>query len=260
MRPGTSKATSTCVTSMMPEPRIAVAPLVAVILAPCRERGRAPGRGEERDDDHASRRPFAGGGRDHRTGPFKFHACNRPPRYRGRFANVRGRKAPESQSRELRTGAGVSRPRRRRHWPAVVAKVFRRPRPPSSSWRDLRARHRAASRARRPRVTVLERDTGPVPESPHAAWEAWERKGVAQFRQPHNFMPGLRLILEAELPDVQEAFRRAGASRFDLVHPLPPTRDSSAAPSRSASVRRSRCSARSAYSRCRATTARGRRR
>ena len=57
-------------------------------------------------------------------------------------------------------------------------------------------------------VTVLEHDAAPLPASPQAAWEQWERKGVAQFRQPHNFMPGLRLLLEAELPDVQEALGR----------------------------------------------------
>jgi 2-polyprenyl-6-methoxyphenol hydroxylase-like FAD-dependent oxidoreductase len=71
-------------------------------------------------------------------------------------------------------------------------------------------------------VTVLERDAGPIPASADAAWEHWERKGVAQFRQPHNFMPGLRLLLEAELPDVQSALPRVGACRFDLLNPLPP--------------------------------------
>ena len=71
-------------------------------------------------------------------------------------------------------------------------------------------------------VTVLEHDADPLPASAGAAWERWERKGVAQFRQPHNFMPGLRLLLEAELPDVQDALGRAGASRFDLLNPLPP--------------------------------------
>src|SRR4051812_25274809 len=70
-------------------------------------------------------------------------------------------------------------------------------------------------------VTLLECDADEIPESPHDAWERWTRKGVAQFRQPHNFMPGLRLLLEAELPDVQNALREAGASRFDLVNPLP---------------------------------------
>jgi len=71
-------------------------------------------------------------------------------------------------------------------------------------------------------VTVLERDADPLPASADAAWDQWQRKGVAQFRQPHNFMPGLRLLLEAELPEIQEALERAGAARFDLVNPLPP--------------------------------------
>ena len=34
-------------------------------------------------------------------------------------------------------------------------------------------------------------------------------------------MPGLRVILEAELPDVQDALRDAGASKFDMLNPLP---------------------------------------
>lgn len=72
-------------------------------------------------------------------------------------------------------------------------------------------------------VTVLERDADPTPQSPHGAWDRWERKGVPQFRQPHNFMPGLRLLLERELPDIQDALLRAGAVRYDLVNPLPPS-------------------------------------
>lgn len=71
-------------------------------------------------------------------------------------------------------------------------------------------------------VTVLERDPDPLPDQPQAAWDVWARRGVAQFRQPHNFMPGLRRILEAELPELLPAFRGAGASRFDLIRPLPP--------------------------------------
>src|SRR6185369_165835 len=70
-------------------------------------------------------------------------------------------------------------------------------------------------------VTVLERDAGPIPPSAEAAWEQWERKGVAQFRQPHNFMPGLRLLLEAELPDIQDSLRQHGATKYDLVNPIP---------------------------------------
>jgi 2-polyprenyl-6-methoxyphenol hydroxylase-like FAD-dependent oxidoreductase len=70
-------------------------------------------------------------------------------------------------------------------------------------------------------VTVLERDREPAPDSKVSAWEFWSRSGVAQFRQPHNLMPGLRLVLETELPDLADALPRAGAARYDLANPLP---------------------------------------
>ena len=71
-------------------------------------------------------------------------------------------------------------------------------------------------------VTVLERDPDPIPGSAVDAWDAWSRKGVAQFRQPHNFMPGLRLLLEAELPDVDARVWDTGAAKYDLLNPMPP--------------------------------------
>jgi 2-polyprenyl-6-methoxyphenol hydroxylase-like FAD-dependent oxidoreductase len=71
-------------------------------------------------------------------------------------------------------------------------------------------------------VTVLEKDPQPEPQSLADCWERWARKGVAQFRQPHNFMPGLRLLLEADLADVQDALIAAGSVRFDMLNPMPP--------------------------------------
>lgn len=71
-------------------------------------------------------------------------------------------------------------------------------------------------------VLVLERDASAMPQSGADAWEAWERKGVGQFRQPHNFMPGLRLLFEREIPEINGALASTGAARFDLLNPLPP--------------------------------------
>jgi 2-polyprenyl-6-methoxyphenol hydroxylase-like FAD-dependent oxidoreductase len=71
-------------------------------------------------------------------------------------------------------------------------------------------------------VVVLERDRDPPPGSSRDAWSAWSRKGIAQFRQPHNLMPGLRLLLEAELPELQAELVKAGAARLDLLDPMPP--------------------------------------
>lgn len=73
------------------------------------------------------------------------------------------------------------------------------------------------------RVTVLERDPDPVPDTPEDAWRRWHREGVAQFRQPHYLHPRARLVLDAELPDVSAALAAAGAARFDTLTTAPPT-------------------------------------
>lgn len=71
-------------------------------------------------------------------------------------------------------------------------------------------------------VTVLERDREPVPESPEEAWHAWERSGVAQFRQAHYLHSAGRRILDSHLPDVKEALVRAGCVTFDMSSLMPP--------------------------------------
>jgi len=71
-------------------------------------------------------------------------------------------------------------------------------------------------------VLMLERDSNLPPDTPRDAWDDWARKGVAQFHQPHNLMPGLRLLLEAELPELQTELIDAGAARLDMLDPLPP--------------------------------------
>jgi 2-polyprenyl-6-methoxyphenol hydroxylase-like FAD-dependent oxidoreductase len=66
-------------------------------------------------------------------------------------------------------------------------------------------------------VTLLERDASPVPDSPHAAFERWERGGVPHFKQPHGLQPLASRVLDEELPDVGEAMLAAGA---ELANPL----------------------------------------
>ena len=63
------------------------------------------------------------------------------------------------------------------------------------------------------RVTVLERDPAPPPDGCDAAWDAWERRGVNQFRLPHAFLGRYRSVVDAELPRVAKAVEAAGGLR-----------------------------------------------
>ena len=65
------------------------------------------------------------------------------------------------------------------------------------------------------RVTVVERDPVPRPERVADA-AGWDRGGVAQFHQPHAFLARFFLELQAELPDVLDGLRAAGAVEADL--------------------------------------------
>ena len=68
----------------------------------------------------------------------------------------------------------------------------------------------------RHQVTVLEADPDGPPATPAEAWERWQRKGVAQFRQPHNCSPvpaGLR-------GGAARAARAAGGGGLPWVDPL----------------------------------------
>jgi len=73
------------------------------------------------------------------------------------------------------------------------------------------------------RVTVLERDAAPPPARPDEAWTRWERRGVAQFHQPHNLFPRFRQILDDELPGVVDRLVGAGCVWVDPLVILPPT-------------------------------------
>lgn len=73
------------------------------------------------------------------------------------------------------------------------------------------------------RVTVLERDPSPVPETAQAAWEEWGRDGVRQFRQPHILQARGRQALDTELPDVRRALESAGAFKLEPTARMPPS-------------------------------------
>jgi len=70
-------------------------------------------------------------------------------------------------------------------------------------------------------VTVFERDPALPPASPTEAWEAWERKGVNQFRLLHFLLARHRLLLDRELPAVATALRQAGALTLNPARDAP---------------------------------------
>jgi 2-polyprenyl-6-methoxyphenol hydroxylase-like FAD-dependent oxidoreductase len=71
-------------------------------------------------------------------------------------------------------------------------------------------------------VIVLERDRAGVPPSGLAAWQAWSRHGVAQFRHGHWLHPRGRAILDAQLPAVKNALADTGCLTYNLLNPVPP--------------------------------------
>ncbi len=70
-------------------------------------------------------------------------------------------------------------------------------------------------------VTVLEADAHAVPATPLQAWEGWERKGVAQFRQPHNLFARFRQVCDNELPGMTDRLEAAGLAWTDPLAVLP---------------------------------------
>jgi 2-polyprenyl-6-methoxyphenol hydroxylase-like FAD-dependent oxidoreductase len=71
-------------------------------------------------------------------------------------------------------------------------------------------------------VTVFEADPAGVPATPGEAWQSWERKGVAQFRQPHNLFARFRHVCDEELPGMTKGLLAAGCVWVDYLKPLPP--------------------------------------
>ncbi len=72
------------------------------------------------------------------------------------------------------------------------------------------------------RVTVLERDNTPMPDSADEAFE-WDRRGAPQVRHSHAFLARLRNLLREHHPDVLEALYEAGATEMRFGDDLPAT-------------------------------------
>jgi 2-polyprenyl-6-methoxyphenol hydroxylase-like FAD-dependent oxidoreductase len=71
-------------------------------------------------------------------------------------------------------------------------------------------------------VTVLEGDPAEPPADPASAFPDWERRGVAQFQQPHNLFARFRAVADAELAGLTDRLLAAGCVWMDPMSGLPP--------------------------------------
>ncbi|HVH06981.1 MAG TPA: NAD-binding protein, partial [Myxococcota bacterium] len=67
------------------------------------------------------------------------------------------------------------------------------------------------------RVTVLERDATPMPDSHLEAFDRWDRKGSPQVRHSHAFLARLYCLIRDHAPDLLEKLIACGAEplRFE---------------------------------------------
>jgi 2-polyprenyl-6-methoxyphenol hydroxylase-like FAD-dependent oxidoreductase len=71
-------------------------------------------------------------------------------------------------------------------------------------------------------VTVVEADSDGPPATPVEVWASWNRKGVAQFRQPHNLFARFRKICDTEIPGLTDRLLASGCVWVDYLENLPP--------------------------------------
>jgi 2-polyprenyl-6-methoxyphenol hydroxylase-like FAD-dependent oxidoreductase len=72
------------------------------------------------------------------------------------------------------------------------------------------------------RVTVVERDDTPMPDTADEAFE-WDRRGAPQVRHSHAFLARLVSLLRHQYPDVYSALLAEGATELRFGDGLPPT-------------------------------------
>jgi 2-polyprenyl-6-methoxyphenol hydroxylase-like FAD-dependent oxidoreductase len=64
------------------------------------------------------------------------------------------------------------------------------------------------------RVTILEADAAPLPESPAEAFERWDRRGSPQTRHSHALLARLRNLIRTHAPELLEKLLASGAEEL----------------------------------------------
>jgi flavin-dependent dehydrogenase len=66
------------------------------------------------------------------------------------------------------------------------------------------------------RVTLLEKDAAPLPESADEAFEQWERRGCPQLHQSHAFLARMVTLVRDHEPELLQKLLAAGAERLSF--------------------------------------------
>lgn len=66
-------------------------------------------------------------------------------------------------------------------------------------------------------VVVLDRDPGPAGSEPDEVFDTWSSYGIAQHRQPHNFIGLGRAVLRDRFPDLYGELLAGGAGEVDMT-------------------------------------------
>jgi 2-polyprenyl-6-methoxyphenol hydroxylase-like FAD-dependent oxidoreductase len=72
------------------------------------------------------------------------------------------------------------------------------------------------------RVTIIERDEAPDTDDGDRAIEVWQRRNVAQFRQPHGFSARSRTLLAEHAPEVLDRLAADGIATSNFFKELAP--------------------------------------
>ena len=66
-------------------------------------------------------------------------------------------------------------------------------------------------------VVLVDPSGPPAASAADDVFDTWERPGVGQFQQPHNFLGRARAVLRDHLPDVYASLLSAGATEVDMA-------------------------------------------
>ena len=66
-------------------------------------------------------------------------------------------------------------------------------------------------------VVVVDRDPGPIPDSPDEAWR-WDRRSIRQYQFAHGLLPRGHALMVRSFPHLVQRVRQHGGLEINLAH------------------------------------------